>query len=156
MKFVDEATIRVEAGAGGKGCVGFRREKYIPFGGPDGGDGGDGGTIWAVVDPNMNTLADFRFNRAFRAERGGDGEGSNCRGAYGDDMDVPMPLGTLIYDEATAELIGELTHPDQRIKLAQGGFHGLGNVRFKSSTNRAPYQFTKGSPGEARDLRLEL
>jgi GTP-binding protein len=156
MKFVDEATIRVEAGAGGKGCVGFRREKYIPFGGPDGGDGGDGGTIWAVVDPNMNTLADFRFNRKFRAQRGADGEGSNCRGAYGDDLDVAMPLGTLIYDEGTDELIGELTHAGQRIKLAQGGFHGLGNVRFKSSTNRAPYQFTKGSPGEARDLRLEL
>ncbi|MGH8455879.1 MAG: Obg family GTPase CgtA, partial [Stenotrophobium sp.] len=156
MKFVDEATIRVEAGTGGKGCVGFRREKYVPFGGPDGGDGGDGGTIWAVADPNMNTLADFRFNRTFRAERGGDGEGSNCRGAYGDDLVVAMPLGTLIYDEGTGELIGEITHLGQRIKLAQGGFHGLGNVRFKSSTNRAPYQFTKGSPGEARDLRLEL
>jgi GTP-binding protein len=156
MKFVDEATIRVEAGAGGKGCIGFRREKYVPFGGPDGGDGGDGGTIWATADFNLNTLADFRFNRTFRAERGGDGEGSNCRGAYGDDMVVGMPLGTLIYDEGTSELIGELTHMGQRIKLAQGGFHGLGNVRFKSSTNRAPYQATKGSPGEARDLRLEL
>ncbi|MES2490759.1 MAG: GTPase ObgE [Pseudomonadota bacterium] len=156
MKFVDEATIRVEAGAGGKGCIGFRREKYIPFGGPDGGDGGDGGTIWAVADYNLNTLADFRFNRTFRAERGGDGEGSNCRGAYGNDMEVGMPLGTLIYDEGTGELIGELTRTTQRIKIAQGGFHGLGNVRFKSSTNRAPYQATKGSPGEARDLRLEL
>ena len=156
MKFVDEATIRVEAGAGGKGCIGFRREKYIPFGGPDGGDGGDGGTIWAVADYNLNTLADFRFNRTFRAERGSDGEGSNCRGAYGNDMEVGMPLGTLIYDEGTGELIGELTRSNQRIKIAQGGFHGLGNVRFKSSTNRAPYQATKGSPGEARDLRLEL
>lgn len=156
MKFVDEATIRVEAGAGGKGCIGFRREKYVPFGGPDGGDGGDGGTIWAEADINLNTLADFRFNRTFRAERGGDGEGSNCRGAYGADLTVFMPLGTLIYDEGTEELIGELTHIGQRIKLAQGGFHGLGNVRFKSSVNRTPYKATKGSPGEARDLRLEL
>ncbi|TXH05201.1 MAG: GTPase ObgE [Nevskiaceae bacterium] len=156
MKFVDEATIRVEAGAGGKGCISFRREKYVPFGGPDGGDGGDGGTIWAVADPNLNTLADFRFNRAFRAERGGDGEGSNCRGGNGADLDVPMPLGTLVYDQGTDELIGELTYIGQRIKLAQGGFHGLGNVRFKSSVNRAPYKATKGSPGEARDLRLEL
>lgn len=156
MKFVDEATIRVEAGAGGKGCIGFRREKYVPFGGPDGGDGGDGGTIWAEADINLNTLADFRFNRTFRAERGGDGEGSNCRGGNGNDMVITMPLGTLIYDEGTGELIGELTRLGQRIKLAQGGFHGLGNVRFKSSVNRAPYKATKGSPGEARDLRLEL
>ena len=156
MKFVDEATIRVEAGTGGKGCIGFRREKYIPFGGPDGGDGGDGGTIWVEADVNLNTLADFRFNRTFRAERGGDGSGANCRGYNGEDMVITMPLGTLIYDEATDELIGELTRLGMRIKLAQGGFHGLGNVRFKSSTNRAPYKATKGSPGEARDLRLEL
>jgi GTP-binding protein len=156
MKFVDEATIRVEAGSGGKGCIGFRREKYIPFGGPDGGDGGDGGTIWVEADINLNTLADFRFNRTFRAERGGDGSGANCRGFNGEDMIITMPLGTLIYDESTDELIGELTRLGQRIKLAQGGFHGLGNVRFKSSTNRAPYKATKGSPGEARDLRLEL
>lgn len=156
MKFVDEATIRVEAGTGGKGCIGFRREKYIPFGGPDGGDGGDGGTIWAEADINLNTLADFRFNRTFRAERGGDGEGSNCRGRNGNDLVVPMPLGTLIFDEGTDELIGELTRIGQRIKIAQGGFHGLGNVRFKSSVNRTPYKATKGSPGEARDLRLEL
>jgi GTP-binding protein len=156
MKFVDEATIRVEAGSGGKGCIGFRREKYIPFGGPDGGDGGDGGTIWVEADVNLNTLADFRFNRTFRAERGGDGSGANCRGYNGSDMVITMPLGTLIYDEGTNELIGELTRLGQRIKLAQGGFHGLGNVRFKSSTNRAPYKATKGSPGEARDLRLEL
>ena len=156
MKFVDEATIRVEAGTGGKGCIGFRREKYVPFGGPDGGDGGDGGTIWVEADINLNTLADFRFNRTFRAERGGDGSGANCRGGNGNDMVITMPLGTQIYDEGTDELIGELTRLGMRIKLAQGGFHGLGNVRFKSSTNRAPYKATKGSPGEARDLRLEL
>ena len=156
MKFVDEARIRVEAGNGGDGCVGFRREKYIPFGGPDGGDGGDGGSIFAVADPNLNTLADFRFTRKFRAGRGQNGSGANCRGANADDLDVPMPLGTRIIDEGTEELIGELTRPGQRMKIAQGGFHGLGNTRFKSSVNRAPRQFTKGSPGDQRDLKLEL
>ncbi|ULQ46823.1 GTPase ObgE [Flagellatimonas centrodinii] len=156
MKFVDEARIRVEAGNGGDGCVGFRREKYIPFGGPDGGDGGDGGSIYAVADPNLNTLADFRFTRRFRADRGHNGSGANCRGANADDMDVPMPLGTRIVDEGTGELIGELTRAGQRMKIAQGGFHGLGNTRFKSSVNRAPRQFTKGSPGDQRDLKLEL
>lgn len=156
MKFVDEARIRVEAGDGGSGCVGFRREKYIPFGGPDGGDGGDGGSIWAVADPNLNTLADFRFTRSFRAARGENGSGANCRGGNGEDMEIAMPLGTRIFDEGTEEVIGELIRPGQRIKIAQGGFHGLGNTRFKSSTNRAPRQFTKGSPGEQRDMRLEL
>lgn len=141
---------------GGNGCISFRREKYIPFGGPDGGDGGDGGTVWAVGDPNLNTLADFRFTRLFRAGRGDFGQGSDCTGAKGDDMDVRMPLGTRIFDSATEELIGELTHAGQRIKVAQGGFHGLGNVRFKSSINRAPYKCTKGSPGDLRELRLEL
>jgi GTPase len=156
MKFVDEARIRVEAGNGGDGCIGFRREKYIPFGGPDGGDGGDGGSIYAVADPNLNTLADFRFTRRFRAMRGENGTGSNCRGGNGEDLEIPMPLGTMIVDEATEELIGELTRPGQRMKIAQGGFHGLGNTRFKSSVNRAPRQFTKGSPGDQRDLKLEL
>jgi GTP-binding protein len=156
MKFVDEALIRVEAGSGGDGCVSFRREKHIPFGGPDGGDGGDGGSIYAVADPNLNTLADFRFNRVFRAARGENGSGANCRGASGADLEIRMPLGTLIYDRSTEERIGELTAPGQRLKLAAGGFHGLGNARFKSSVNRAPRQFTPGSPGEQRELRLEL
>ncbi|MDM4770826.1 Obg family GTPase CgtA [Solimonas sp. SE-A11] len=156
MKFVDEANIRVEAGDGGAGCISFRREKAIPFGGPDGGDGGDGGSVFAVGDVNLNTLADFRFSRRFRAARGQDGTGSNCTGAGADDLEVRMPLGTRIYDVETAELIGELTKVDQRIKVAQGGFHGLGNVRFKSSVNRTPYKSTKGYPGEQRELRLEL
>lgn len=156
MKFVDEASIRVEAGDGGNGCVSFRRERAIPFGGPDGGDGGDGGSIYAVPDVNLNTLADFRFTRVFRAKRGENGGGANCRGASAEDLLVPMPLGTLIYDVETEELIGELTHPQQRIKLAAGGFHGLGNTRFKSSINRSPRKATPGSLGEQRDLRLEL
>jgi GTP-binding protein len=156
MKFVDEATIRVEAGDGGNGCVSFRRERAIPFGGPDGGDGGDGGSIYAIADPNLNTLADFRFNRVFRARRGENGSGSNCRGGSAPDLLVSMPLGSLIHDVETDELIGELTALDQRIKLAAGGFHGLGNTRFKSSINRSPRKATPGSAGEQRELRLEL
>ena len=156
MKFVDEATIRVEAGDGGNGCVSFRRERAIPFGGPDGGDGGDGGNVYAVADVNLNTLADFRFNRVFRAKRGENGTGANCRGASAPDLLVTAPLGTLFYDVETEELIGELTRPDHRLKLAAGGFHGLGNTRFKSSINRAPRKATSGSAGEQRDLRLEL
>lgn len=156
MKFVDEAQIRVEAGDGGSGVVSFRREKSIPFGGPDGGDGGDGGSIWAVADVNLNSLADFRFTRVFRAQRGDNGGSANCRGASGSDLDVAMPLGTRIYDIETDELIGELTQRDQRIKVAAGGFHGLGNARFKSSINRSPRQFSKGTAGEQRDLKLEL
>jgi GTP-binding protein len=156
MKFVDEASIRVEAGDGGNGCVSFRRERAIPFGGPDGGDGGDGGSIWAVADVNLNTLADFRFNRVFRAKRGENGSSANCRGASGEDMEIAMPLGTLIYDVETEELMGELTRRDQRVKIAAGGFHGLGNTRFKSSINRAPRRSSPGSAGEQRDLRLEL
>jgi GTP-binding protein len=156
MKFVDEAAIRVEAGDGGNGCVSFRRERAIPFGGPDGGDGGDGGSIYAVADINLNTLADFRFTRVFRATRGENGTGSNCRGRSADDLLVPMPLGTRIVDVETQELIGELTRADERIKLAAGGFHGLGNTRFKSSINRAPRKATAGSLGERRDVHLEL
>src|ERR1700752_994841 len=124
MKFVDEATIRVEAGDGGNGIVSFRRERAIPFGGPDGGDGGDGGSGYAVADRNLNTLADFRFNRVFRASRGANGGSSNCRGLSAEDLEVAMPLGTLVYDVETEELIGELTHTRDRIKLAAGGFHG--------------------------------
>ncbi len=156
MKFVDEASIRVEAGDGGNGCVSFRRERAIPFGGPDGGDGGDGGSIYALAERNLNTLADFRFNRVFRAGRGANGSGANCRGASAEDLLVPMPLGTLVYDVETEDLIGELTRPGERLKLAAGGFHGLGNTRFKSSINRSPRKSTPGSPGEQRDLRLEL
>jgi GTPase len=156
MKFVDEATIRIEAGDGGRGHVSFRREMKVPFGGPDGGDGGDGGSVWAVADINLNTLADFRFNRVFRAQHGEQGLRKNCTGAKGEDLDIPMPLGTQIYDVDTGELMGELTKKHSRLLIAKGGWHGLGNVRFKSSTNRAPRQFTKGTPGEQRDLRLEL
>ena len=156
MKFVDEANILVEGGAGGNGCIGFRREKYVPFGGPNGGDGGDGGSVWAVADVNLNSLADFRFTRQFKAQRGNNGEGSDCTGSKGADLEVTMPLGTLIYDHGTGELIGELTRNSQRIKIAQGGDRGLGNTHFKSSTNRAPYKATKGFPGEKREVRLEL
>jgi GTP-binding protein len=156
MKFVDESQIEVIAGDGGGGCVSFRRERAIPFGGPDGGDGGDGGSVFAIADANLNSLADFRFNRVFRAQRGENGQTSEMTGHGGDDLEIPMPLGTLIYDIETEELIGELTHVGSRIKIAQGGFHGLGNRRFKSSTNRAPRRSTPGSPGERRDLRLEL
>lgn len=156
MKFVDEAVIRVEAGDGGNGCVSFRREKYVPLGGPDGGDGGDGGSVYAVGDINLNTLADFRYKRRIRAQRGADGRGANCRGASGEDVSIPLPLGTRIFDADTDECIGELTRSGSRLKLAAGGFHGLGNARFKSSINRAPRQQTDGTPGEQRDLRLEL
>jgi len=156
MKFVDEANIRVEAGDGGAGCISFRREKGIPFGGPDGGDGGDGGSVWAVADVNLNSLADFRFTRKFKAGRGTDGSGANCTGAGAEDLEVRMPLGTRIFDVETEEMIGELMQHEQRIKVAQGGFHGLGNVRFKSSVNRTPYKSTKGYAGEQRELRLEL
>lgn len=156
MKFVDEATIRVEAGDGGNGCVSFRRERAIPFGGPDGGDGGDGGSVFAIGDRNLNTLADFRFNRVFKAKRGENGTGANCRGAGGPDIEVAMPLGTMIFDMATEEKIGELTEAGARIKIAQGGFHGLGNTRFKSSTNRTPRRASPGSKGEQRELRIEL
>jgi GTPase len=156
MKFVDEARVKVEGGAGGNGCVSFLRLKYVPFGGPDGGDGGQGGSVWAVAEPNLNTLADFRFTRQYRAERGRNGTGSNCTGKDGNDLDVRMPLGTRIFDEGTGELIGELTRAGQRIKVAMGGHRGLGNPHFKSSTNRAPRKATKGSPGDLRELRLEL
>ncbi|MCB1821894.1 MAG: Obg family GTPase CgtA [Candidatus Competibacteraceae bacterium] len=156
MKFVDESLIRVEAGDGGDGCVSFRREKYIPFGGPDGGDGGDGGSIYLVAHAELNTLADFRFTRRFRAERGQNGMGANRTGRSGADLDILTPIGTLVWDADTSELIGDLVEPGQRLRVAQGGFHGLGNTRYKSSTNRAPRQFKPGTPGEARNLRLEL
>lgn len=156
MKFVDEATIRVEAGNGGNGVVSFRREKYIPFGGPDGGDGGDGGSVILSAVDDLNTLVDFRFQKAFRAEHGKKGAGAQCTGKSGVDLIVPVPVGTQITDQETGELIGDLLTVGQQIKVAQGGYHGLGNTRFKSSTNRAPRKRTEGTPGEQRVLHLEL
>lgn len=156
MKFVDEAEIRVEAGDGGNGTIGFRREKYIPKGGPDGGDGGDGGSVYLVADENLNTLIDYRFERFHRAERGKNGQGANCTGRGGEDLEIPVPVGTRATDKDTLEVLGDLLKHGQRLKVAQGGFHGLGNARFKSSTNRAPRQKTNGTPGEIRNLLLEL
>jgi GTP-binding protein len=156
MKFVDEATIRVAAGDGGNGCVSFRREKYIPKGGPDGGDGGDGGSVYLVADSGLNTLADFRFQRRYNAQRGQNGMGSNCTGKSGEDLDVKVPVGTVVRDLETQELIGDIVKHGQRLLVAKGGFHGLGNARFKSSVNRAPRQSTNGTPGEVRELELEL
>ena len=156
MKFVDEATVRVQAGNGGAGCVSFRREKNIPRGGPDGGDGGDGGSIYLVAREGINTLADFRVNRRFRAAHGQPGSGGNCSGKAGDDLEVPVPCGTRIYSEDTQELLGDLTDSGQRLRVAAGGHHGKGNTRFKSSTNRAPRRSTPGTEGEQRVLRLEL
>ncbi|MES2683507.1 MAG: GTPase ObgE [Pseudomonadota bacterium] len=156
MKFVDEATIHVAAGDGGAGCVSFRREKAIPFGGPDGGDGGDGGSVYAIADINLNTLADFRFTMRFEAPRGQNGSGAECTGRGGEDVVIGMPLGTRIIDLDTEEVIGELTRIGQKVQLAKGGFHGMGNRRFKSSINRSPRQSTPGSLGEQRELALEL
>ncbi len=156
MKFVDEATIRVEAGDGGNGCVSFRREKYIPKGGPDGGDGGDGGSVYLIGDEGLNTLADFRFNRMHRAERGQNGMGREKTGYKGSNKVVPVPIGTIVYDDETDECIGEVLKEGEELLVAQGGYHGLGNTRFKSSTNRAPRRSTDGTPGEKRFLRLEL
>ena len=156
MKFVDEASIKVSAGKGGNGIVSFRREKYIPFGGPDGGDGGDGGSVFLVADQGINTLADFRFQRRFAATSGAPGQGRNCTGKSGDDLRVRVPVGTLAYDQDTGELIGDLVEAGQELLVARGGTGGRGNTRFKSSTNRAPRQCTPGTPGESRTLRLEL
>ncbi|MEL0168742.1 MAG: Obg family GTPase CgtA [Pseudomonadaceae bacterium] len=156
MKFVDEVAITVKAGDGGNGCMSFRREKFIPKGGPDGGDGGDGGSIYLEADPNLNTLVDYRYTRRFNAQRGENGRGSDCTGAKGEDMVLLVPVGTTVIDAGTQEIIGDLTEAGQRLLVAQGGFHGLGNIRFKSSVNRAPRQTTQGSLGELRDLKLEL
>lgn len=156
MKFVDEVVVRVEAGDGGNGAIGFRREKYIPMGGPDGGDGGDGGSVYLISVENVNTLADFRFHTVHRAERGQNGMGRNCTGRKGEDCYVPVPLGTLVSDADTGELIGDLTKVGETLLVAKGGFHGLGNTRFKSSINRAPQKASKGTEGEHRMLNLEL
>jgi GTP-binding protein len=156
MKFVDEAEIRVEAGDGGNGVVGFRREKYIPNGGPDGGDGGDGGCVYLEADENLNTLIDFQFERFHRAERGKNGQGSDCTGRKGEDLYLKVPVGSRATDKETGEVLGDLTVHGKTMKVAQGGFHGLGNARFKSSTNRAPRQKSDGTKGEIRHLTLEL
>lgn len=156
MKFVDEVEIRVEAGDGGSGVVSFRREKFVPDGGPDGGDGGDGGSIFIEADENLNTLIDYQFERFYKAERGSNGQGRNCTGKKGQDLTLKVPVGTRIIDVDTQESLGDLTKHGQVALVAKGGFHGLGNTRFKSSTNRAPRKRTTGTPGEIRNLRLEL
>lgn len=156
MKFVDEATIRVQAGAGGSGCLSFRREKFIPFGGPDGGNGGNGGSIYLMADEGINTLVDFRHQRHLRADRGENGRGCLQAGKSGGDLYIQVPVGTEVWDSDTGELLGDLTRHQQTLLVAKGGSHGLGNARFKSSTNRAPRKTTKGKPGEERALRLEL
>ena len=156
MKFVDEAAITVEAGDGGNGCLSFRREKYVPRGGPDGGDGGDGGDVVLCADPGLNTLVDFRFRRRFRAERGRHGQGRDRTGRDGADLRVRVPAGTMVFAADGGGTLGELTAAGDEMVVAHGGRRGLGNARFKSSTNRAPRRTTEGSPGECRELRLEL
>jgi GTP-binding protein len=156
MKFFDEAKIEVIAGDGGNGVASFRREKFIPRGGPDGGDGGRGGSIWAVADRNLNTLIDYRYTRIFRAERGENGRGSDCYGRGGEDMELRVPVGTVFTDLASGETLADLDTDGKRALLAKGGQGGLGNLHFKSSTNRAPRQCTPGGEGERRELRLEL
>lgn len=156
MKFVDEVSIFVKAGDGGNGMMSFRREKFIEKGGPNGGDGGDGGSVFIEADENLNTLVDYRYTRRFLAPNGEKGGSSDCTGRKGDDLILPVPVGTTVIDVATQEVIGDLVRPGQRLLVARGGWHGLGNTRFKSSTNRAPRQTTPGKPGEARDLKLEL
>jgi len=156
MKFVDEASIDVIAGDGGSGHLSFRREKFIPRGGPDGGDGGRGGSVYLVGNEGLNTLADFRHSRRYEAKRGQRGGGRNCTGASGDDLEVEVPLGTVVIDADTNEQIGEVTGHDQRLMVARGGNPGLGNTRFKTSTNRAPRKITSGTLGERRKLQFEL
>ena len=156
MKFIDEAKIEVHAGKGGDGAATFRREKYIRYGGPNGGDGGRGGSVWARADRNINTLVDYRFARIHRAENGVRGMGSDCDGRAGRDVELRVPVGTLIRDQDDGALVADLARDGARALLARGGQGGLGNVHFKSSVNRAPRQFTRGEPGESRDLALEL
>ncbi len=156
MKFVDEATIIVESGQGGRGIVSFRREKYIPFGGPDGGDGGDGGSVYLRGSDALNTLADFRMVRFYKAKNGQAGQGKEKTGRGGDDLYIDVPVGTSVIDRETEETLGDVTKADQLLLVARGGFHGLGNTRFKSSVNRAPRQNTLGTPAERRELKLEL
>lgn len=156
MKFVDEAEITVEAGKGGNGCLSFRREKFIPKGGPDGGDGGDGGSVYLVADSALNTLIDFRFQRRYRAQSGEQGRGSNCTGKAGEDLFVRVPVGTTVVDASTQEVVADIVEEGVQVLVAQGGRRGLGNTRFKSSTNRAPTKTTRGTEGEVRVLQLQL
>ncbi len=156
MRFVDEAVITVEAGDGGNGVASFRREKFVPFGGPDGGDGGRGGSIYIVADDDASTLVDFRYTRRFRAERGKNGAGANCTGRGGEDVILKVPVGTTIVDIDSGDIIGDLIQDGQRVMVACGGNGGLGNIHFKSSTNRAPRKCTSGGKGEVREVRLEL
>jgi len=156
MKFFDEAKIEVIAGDGGNGSASFRREKYVPRGGPDGGDGGRGGSIWVIADCNLNTLIDFRYMRIFRAEHGENGRGADCYGKGGEDMLLRVPVGTVFYDLASGETIADLDTDGKKVLIAKGGNGGLGNIHFKSSVNRAPRQTTQGEEGERRELRLEL
>lgn len=156
MRFVDSVKIRVVAGDGGSGVATFRREKYVPMGGPNGGDGGDGGSVYLLVVENVNTLADLRFNRLYKAQRGQNGMGHNCTGKKGDDLYICVPPGSIIYEAHSKEKMGELLHKGQTLLVAKGGVHGLGNARFKSSVNRTPRQFSEGSEGEHRTLKIEL
>ena len=156
MKFVDEATIKVHAGKGGNGCLSFRREKYIPKGGPDGGDGGDGGSVFLVGADGLNTLIDFRYTRNFKAESGQQGSSAECTGRGGEHLVLQVPIGTTVLDDETGDVLGDITELGQELKIAQGGFHGLGNTRYKSSTNRAPRQTSPGQEGEVREIKLEL
>jgi GTP-binding protein len=156
MKFVDEAIITVTAGNGGNGCISFRREKFIPLGGPDGGDGGDGGSVWLEADENLNTLVDFRHDRYFNAQRGQNGMGRQMFGKAGEDITIKVPIGTEVVNVATDEIIGDLTVHGARMLVAQGGEGGKGNVHFKSSINRAPRKASNGTPGEEREIRLEM
>jgi GTP-binding protein len=156
MKFVDEAKLKAHAGNGGRGCASFRREKFVPFGGPDGGDGGNGGSVYLRAAPGINTLADFRVERTFKGGTGTAGSGNDCFGAAGDDLYVPVPIGTVVTDSETGEQLGDLVREGDTLLVARGGKGGWGNTRFKSSTNRAPRQYGPGLPGEKRTLALEL
>ncbi len=156
MKLVDEAEIQVIAGNGGNGCIGFRREKFIPLGGPDGGDGGNGGSVWLQADENLNTLVDFRHQKTFRAQRGENGMGRQMYGKAGEDLTITVPVGTVVINVETDEVIGDLTRHGERLLVAKGGKGGLGNMHFKSSVTRAPRKATPGEEGEQRELKLEL
>lgn len=156
VKFVDEVLITVRAGKGGNGCVSFRREKYVPKGGPDGGDGGHGGSVFLKADANINTLIDYRYQRQFQAQNGQPGQGKNCAGKQGDDLYLNVPVGTVAYENTRGQKIGEVTEKGQLLKLAQGGRRGIGNTHFKSSVNQAPRQFTYGEEGQTHEVRLEL
>ncbi len=156
MKFVDEAEITVEAGNGGDGCLSFRREKYIEKGGPDGGDGGDGGSVFLLADESLNTLVDFRFQPRYRAESGQRGQGRKCTGKSGENLFIKVPVGTSVIDTNTEELLADLNNLNEQVLIARGGKHGMGNIRFKSSTNQAPRKITKGTKGEKRTIQLQL